>query len=108
VYGRRRPWKAPGIRERAPRNPPAYWALNGRMVVLGTGESLLGPVAVGGGKRCAPITGEPGKWRAVERQSERVVVLLIGVQHNAPGGKGPRFIDAREGREGLCECRSKG
>jgi hypothetical protein len=34
--------------------------------------------------------------------------LLIGVQHNAPGGKGPRFIDAREGREGLCECRSKG
>src|SRR5687768_5996894 len=47
VYGRRRPRKAPGIRERAPRNPPAYWALNGRMVGLGTGESLLGPVACG-------------------------------------------------------------
>src|SRR5918995_5154832 len=75
VYGRRRPWKAPGIRERAPRNPPAYWAWNGRMVVLGTGESLLGPVAVGGGKRCSPITGDPGKWRAGERQSERAVVV---------------------------------
>jgi hypothetical protein len=46
--------------------------------------------------------------RAAERQSERVVVVLIGVQHNAPGAKGPYFIDAREGREGLCECRFEG
>jgi hypothetical protein len=89
VYGRRRPWKAPGIRERAPRNPPAYWAWNGRMVVLGTGESLLGPVAVGGGKRCSPITGDPGKWRAVERQSERAVVVLIGGTTQPVGSEGP-------------------
>ncbi len=47
VTRRRRPWKASGIRERALRNPPAYWALNVRMVVLGTGESRLGPVACG-------------------------------------------------------------
>jgi len=42
--------------------PSGVWALNVRMVVLGTGESLLGPVACGrGGKRCLPITGDPGK-----------------------------------------------
>lgn len=95
MYGRRRPWKAPGIRERAPRNPPAYWALNGRMVVLGTGESLLGPVAVGGGKRCAPITGDPGKWRAVERQSERVVVragLAVLLAGGSPVGPTPSGV----------------
>jgi hypothetical protein len=95
VYGRRRPWKAPGIRERAPRNPPAYWAWNGRMVVLGTGESRLGPVAVGGGKRCSPITGDPGKWRAVERRSERVVVragLAVLLAGGSPVGPTPSGV----------------
>ena len=29
-------------------DPPAYWALNVRMVVVGTRESRLGPVACGG------------------------------------------------------------
>src|SRR6266496_5944635 len=62
VTRRRRPRKAPGIQKRALRNPPAYWALNVWMVVLGTRESRLGPATVGGGKRCPPITGEPGKW----------------------------------------------
>jgi RNA-directed DNA polymerase len=39
----------------------------------------------------------------VQRESEGVVVPLIGVQHNAPGGKGPCFGDAdRAGkREGM-------
>jgi hypothetical protein len=27
------------------------WAWNGQMVVVGTGETLLGPAAAGGGKR---------------------------------------------------------
>lgn len=38
-----------------------------------------------------------------QRESERVVVPLIGVQHNAPGGKGPHFDHAvGEGkREGM-------
>ncbi len=31
-----------------------------------------------------------------QRESERGVVPLIGVQHNAPGGKGPHFDHARE------------
>jgi RNA-directed DNA polymerase len=44
-----------------------------------------------------------------QRESERVVVPLIGVQHNAPGGKGPHFDHAREvgKREGMAgEIRS--
>lgn len=38
-----------------------------------------------------------------QRESERGVVPLIGVQHNAPGGKGPHFDHARGGgkREGM-------
>ena len=52
VCVRRRPWKALLVQERALRNPPAYWALNVRTVVVGTRESRLGPVAAGGGKRC--------------------------------------------------------
>jgi hypothetical protein len=44
-------------------DPPAYWALNVRMVVVGTRESRLGPVACGvTGSDAWPITGEPGKW----------------------------------------------
>ena len=31
-----------------------------------------------------------------QRESDGVVVPLIGVQHNAPGGKGPNFDHARE------------
>ena len=46
------------------------------------------------------------KPSGVQRESEGVVVPLIGVQHNAPGGKGPCFGDAggvgkREGMAGL-------
>ena len=41
-----------------------------------------------------------------QRESDGVVVPLIGVQHNAPGGKGPDFDHAggagkREGMTGL-------
>jgi hypothetical protein len=44
-------------------DPPAYWALNVRTVVVGTQESRLGPVACGvAGSDAWPITGEPGKW----------------------------------------------
>ena len=40
-----------------------------------------------------------------QRESDGVVVPLIGVQHNAPGGKGPNFDHAREvgKREGMAE-----
>ena len=38
-----------------------------------------------------------------QRESDGVVVPLIGVQHNAPGGKGPDFDHAGEAgkREGM-------
>ena len=38
-----------------------------------------------------------------QRESDGVVVPLIGVQHNAPGGKGPNFDHARDAgkREGM-------
>jgi RNA-directed DNA polymerase len=36
-----------------------------------------------------------------QRESDGVVVPLIGVQHNAPGGKGPNFDHAR--KSGKCE-----
>jgi RNA-directed DNA polymerase len=38
-----------------------------------------------------------------QRESEGVVVPVIGVQHNAPGGKGPHFDHARDGgkRQGM-------
>ena len=36
-----------------------------------------------------------------QRESDAVVVPLIGVQHNAPGGKGPSFDHAH--KAGTCE-----
>jgi len=43
------------------------------------------------------------KANGAQRESEGVVVPLIGVQHNAPGGKGPCFGHAEEAgkREGM-------
>jgi RNA-directed DNA polymerase len=48
-----------------------------------------------------------------QRESEGVVVPLIGVQHNAPGGKGPRFDHAggegkREGMAGTARSNHPG
>ena len=60
--------------------------------------------ACGGWEAGPPITGF-GKWRAVERQSEGVVVAVDGAgQHNPAGAKGPCFIGARaRGKEsGQC------
>src|SRR3954453_250708 len=47
-----------------------------------------------------------GKALGGQRESDGVVVPLIGVQHNAPGGKGPNFDHAREvgKREGMAGC----
>src|ERR1017187_5082169 len=60
------------------------------MVVLGTGEILLGPATVGGGKRCLSITGDPGKCQVVERKSDGVVVADDGVgPHNPARCQGP-------------------
>jgi hypothetical protein len=82
-------------------NPPAYWTWNGQKVVLATGESLLGP-GLRAREACPPITGEPGKWRAAERQSDGVVVPLEGTgQQNPARGKRPYFIDASRSQGGV-------
>ena len=48
-----------------------------------------------------------------QRESERAVVPVIGVQHNAPGGKGPHFDHAcnegkREGMAGTAQLNHPG
>jgi hypothetical protein len=51
-------------------------------VVLGTGESLLGPI-LGEWEACLLITGGSGRWWMVERQSEGVVrAWKSSGQHN--------------------------
>jgi hypothetical protein len=70
-------------------DPPAYWALNVRTVVVGTRESRLGPGRLrGGGKRCLAYNRRTREvaW-VVERQSERVVVL--GGRESRLRGEGP-------------------
>ena len=54
------------------------------MVVLGTGEILLGPATVGGRKRYLSITGDPGKCQVAERKSDGVVVADDGVGPHNP------------------------
>src|ERR1700685_1829521 len=77
-----------------------------------SGVSLPGPAGV---RRAARVDGlgrnrrDPSAWPASgkdrmykpmvkssggQRESEGVVVPVIGVQHNAPGGKGPHFDHA--------------
>ena len=56
-----------------------------------------------------PMVKSPGG----QRESEGAVVPLIGVQHNAPGGKGPRFDHAsgegkRQGMAGVSRSNSPG
>src|SRR6476620_2735406 len=48
-----------------------------------------------------------------QRESDGVVVTVIGVQHNAPGGKGPDFdhageVGKREGMTGVCRSNHPG
>jgi RNA-directed DNA polymerase len=56
-----------------------------------------------------PMVKSPG----AQRESEGVVVPVVGVQHNAPGGKGPRFDHAggegkREGMAGFARSNYPG
>jgi hypothetical protein len=54
------------------------------------------------GKRGSPITGGTGKWRAVERQSEGAVVVLIGGTTQPVGSRrAPTSSTRSANREGL-------
>ena len=55
---------------------------------MGTGEALLGPVLRGCGASL-PITGDPGKWQAAERESEGVVVVTTGGTTQPVPSEGP-------------------
>lgn len=65
------------------------------------GESLLGPVSAER-EASLPITGTPGKWWTVERQSEGAILALESSgQQNPTRAKGPYFIDAHVWEEGV-------
>jgi RNA-directed DNA polymerase len=64
---------------------------------------------VGQDQAYKPIVKSPGG----QRESEGVVVPVIGVQQNAPGGKGPHFDHAcgegkREGMAGVARPNNPG
>lgn len=67
---------APG-QKRALRKPPAYGALNIRMVALQPGRAFRPGSLRGGGSDAPRMTANPGTERAVELQSHRVVALRI-------------------------------
>jgi RNA-directed DNA polymerase len=80
--------------------------------VHGLGRNRRGPSAQpasGKDRVYKPMVKSPGG----QRESEGAVVPLIGVQHNAPGGKGPHFDRAggegkREGMAGTPRSNSPG
>lgn len=71
------------------------------------------------GPSAPPASGKDQGYKSMvkvlggQRESDGVVVPLIGVQHNAPGGKGPNFDHAceagkREGMTGVSRSNSPG
>lgn len=58
------------------------------MGAKGTGEALLGP-PLRATEACRPITGDPGKWSVVERESEGVVVVTTGRTTEPAVSEGP-------------------
>jgi RNA-directed DNA polymerase len=80
--------------------------------VHGLGRNRRGPSArpaSGEGQVYKPMVKSPGG----QRESEGAVVPVIGVQHNAPGGKGPHFDHAsgegkRQGMAGTARSNHPG
>ena len=95
--------------ERVRRNLPAYGARNGQTVVLGTGETLLGPVPAGDLVQHRSISGSTVKRSVAERESEGVVVVpMVGTTQ--PGrSEGPLLhpCTTTKGRD-ADECRKFG
>ena len=99
LMSRRRPCPAgpgPGLARRV---SSGYGRRHVHTVWFGTGETRLRWPASGKRPGYKPMV----KALGGQRESDGVVVPLIGVQHNAPGGKGPDFDHAREvgKREGM-------
>lgn len=84
----RRPWKVSGNLERSRRTSRR----KGRGTVGRLSWDLERASSAPGlrpGKQGLPITGGAGKWRAVERQSEGVVVVRIGGTTQPVRSEGP-------------------
>src|SRR6266568_3086520 len=99
-----RPWSGVSLP-----GPPGVW---GAARVHGLGRNRRDPSAW-------PASGEDRWYKPMvkssggQRESEGVVVPVTGVQHNAPGGKGPRFDHAggegkREGMAGTARSNNPG
>jgi hypothetical protein len=73
---------------------PGYGKLHARMVWFGTRETRLSSL-VSKDRSYKPMVKSSGG----QRESEGAVVVLIGVQNNAPGAKGPHFDRACVGSE---------
>jgi hypothetical protein len=73
---------------------PGYGELHARTVWFGTRETRLGSL-VSKDRSYKPMVKSSG----AQRESEGAVVVVIGVQKNAPGAKGPRFDRACVGSE---------
>jgi RNA-directed DNA polymerase len=89
--------------------PPGVW---GMARVHGLGWNRRDPSA-------RPVSGEDRMYKPMvkssggQRESEGVVVPVIGVQHDAPGGKGPHFDRAwgegkRQGMTGIARSNNPG
>jgi hypothetical protein len=66
--------------------------------MVGTGEALLGPgLRVPGSE--PSMTGVPGKWRAAERESEGVVVVVTVGTTQPDSSEGP-LLHRRTPRRG--------
>ena len=88
---------------------PGYGGWHVCMVWAGTGETLLRHAfRQARDQAYLPMVKSPGG----QRESEGAVVLVSGVQHNAPGGKGPHFDHAvgggkRQGMAGTARSNSR-
>jgi hypothetical protein len=116
LMSRRRPCPAGPGPGSACRVLPGYGGRHVRRVWTGTRETRLPGPASGEDCRYKPMVKSGGG----QRESEGVIVLVTGVQHNAPRGKGPHFDHASgEGKRqgmtgtprsnypgGLMACRS--
>jgi len=74
------------------RVPSGYGERHVRTVWFGTGETRLRSL-VSKDRSYKPMAKSSGG----QRESEGVVVVMIGVQNNAPGAKGPCFDHAGSG-----------
>lgn len=88
--------------------PSGVGEWNGQMGAKGTGEALLGP-SLRATEACRPITGDPGKWSAAERESEGVVVAVTGGTTEPAVSEGPLLHRCTtKGERNADECRCVG